>query len=343
MSRPVSRLRLAAVLLLAAFAAPFAVPFAAPFAAALAPASLPGAPAADHHQHLFSAPIIALIDPEPGPDALRELPVTELIALLDAAGIRRAAVMSTAYMFGRPSRVIADEYARVRAENDWTAAQVAHYPDRLRAFCAFNPLKDYALAELERCAAHPQLRTGIKMHFGNSDVQLENPAHIARLKQVFRAANRHGMAIAIHLRASISLARPYGAAQARAFLEQLMPEATRSMVQVAHLAGAGPGYDDPPARAVMRVFAQAAARKDPRTRNLYFDVASIATPDITPAQAREMVERIRMVGVDRILYGSDAATPGNMQPRAAWAAFRALPLTEAELRRIAANVAPYLD
>lgn len=329
MPRLFARLRLSAALLLALPASAFAGQ-----AALVA--------AADHHQHLFSPAIIAFIAPAPGPDALREIPVATLIALLDEAGIARAAVMSTAYMFGRPSRVVEDEYARVKAENDWTAAQVAKYPKRLRAFCGFNPLKDYALAELERCAAHPQLRTGIKMHFGNSDVQLDKPEHLARLKEVFRAANRHRMAIAVHLRASISLARPYGAAQARAFLEQLMPEATDIVVQVAHLAGSGPGYEDPPAQAVMRTFAEAAARKDPHTRNLYFDVASIATPDMSRAQAREMVERIRQVGVDKILYGSDAATPTNMTPRQAWAAFRALPLTEAEIKRIAANVAPYL-
>lgn len=180
------------------------------------------------------------------------------------------------------------------------------------------------------------------MHFGNSDVQLDKPEHIARLKEVFRAANRHRMAIAVHMRASISLERPYGEAQARAFLEQLMPEATRTMVQVAHFAGSGPGYEDPPANEVMRVFAEAAGRKDPNTRNLYFDVASIATPDMSQADAREMVERIRQVGVDKILYGSDAATPTNMKPREAWAAFRALPLTEAERKRIAGNVAAYL-
>lgn len=330
MSRLFAKLRLSAALLLVL-----------PVCASADPAAAPAAPAADHHQHLFSPAIIAFLAPKPGPDALREIPAAELVALLDEAGIRRAALMSTAYMYGRPSRVVEDEYAKVKAENDWTAAQAARYPDRLRAFCGFNPLKDYALAELARCAAHPQLRTGIKMHFGNSDVQLDKPEHLARLQQVFRAANRHRMAIAVHLRASISLERPYGAAQARVFLEQLMPEAADTMVQVAHFAGTGPGYEDPPSNEVMRVLADAAARKDPNTRNLYFDVASIATPDISPAHAREMVERIRQVGVDKVLYGSDAATPGNMRPRAAWAAFLALPLTEAERKRIAGNLAPY--
>jgi predicted TIM-barrel fold metal-dependent hydrolase len=245
-------------------------------------------------------------------------------------------------MYGRPSRTIEDEYAKVKAENDWTAAEAAKYPDRLRAFCGFNPLKDYALAELERCAADPRLRHGLKFHFGNSDVQLENPAHIAKLKEIFRAANRNRMAIAVHLRASISLKRPYGETQARAFLEQLMPLATDIVVQVAHFAGTGPGYEDPPAHEVMRVFAESTARGDPNTRQLWFDVASIATPTISPAHAREFAQRIRQVGVGKILFGSDAATPTNMRPREAWAAFRALPLTDEEFDRIAANVAPYL-
>jgi len=304
---------------------------------------LVAAPSVDHHQHLFSPAIIALLAPPPGPDQLRELPVQALIAHLDAAGIRRATVLSVAYMFGSPARRVEDEYAKVKAENDWTAAQAGQYPDRLRAYCGFNPLKDYALRELERCAAHPGLRHGIKLHLGNSDVQLDKPEHIARLQDVFRAANRHRMAIVLHLRASVSLKRPYGEAQARAFLEQLMPLATDIPVQVAHFAGTGPGYVDPPANEVMRVFAEAAARKDPHTRNLYFDVSSIATPDIAPEHARELVARIRMVGVDRILYGSDAATPGRLAPREAWAAFSALPLTPSELRRIAANTIPIVN
>ncbi len=298
------------------------------------------APAADHHQHLFSPSIIALMNA--GPQGPQEITAENLLAHLDSAGIRRAAIMSVAYMYGKPGRIIDDEYVKVRAENDWTAAQAAKHPERLRAFCGFNPLKDYALAELERCAADPRLKHGLKFHFGNSDVQLDNPEHIAKLKEIFRAASRHRMAIAVHLRASISQKRPYGETQARAFLEQLMPLAGGSVVQIAHFAGAGPGYNDPPSKEVMRVFAEAAARGDPNTRQMWFDVASIATPAISEEEKLEMVQRIRQVGPGKVLYGSDAVTPGNMRPREAWAAFRALPLTQEEFGTIAANVAPYL-
>lgn len=302
-------------------------------------ASAQVAPVADHHQHLFSPDVVKLLgSPEGFPS---QLTAADLIPLLDKAGIRRATVLSVAYMYGRPSRVIENEYEKVMADNDWTAAQVALYPNRLRAFCGFNPLKDYALRELERCAKHPQLKYGIKLHFGNSDVQLENPEHVEKLKQVFRAANRHRMAFAIHMRASISLKRPYGPEQARILLEQLLPLVPDVSVQIAHMAGTGPGYDDPPAQSVMAVLAEAAAKRDPRTRRLWFDVATSADANISRENAALLVKYIRQVGVKRILFGSDGAVGGN-SPQAGWAAFRKLPLTESEFKQVAKNVAPYL-
>src|SRR6185436_10922095 len=66
-----------------------------------------------------------------------------LIAMLDAAGIKRAVVLSDAYYFDEPGVPGADDaYAAVRAENDWTAAQAARFPDRLVAFCSVNPLRE---------------------------------------------------------------------------------------------------------------------------------------------------------------------------------------------------------
>ncbi|MFC5548855.1 amidohydrolase family protein [Massilia aerilata] len=134
-------------------------------------------PVGDYHQHVFSAADIALAGPDAG---LQPLDAKDVIALLDAAGIRKATLLSLAYMFGKPGRQVEDELAKVKAENDWTAAQAACYPDRLVAFCSFNPLKDYAIEELKRCAGTPGMARGIKLHFGNSDIQLDDPAHVAR-------------------------------------------------------------------------------------------------------------------------------------------------------------------
>jgi predicted TIM-barrel fold metal-dependent hydrolase len=192
-------------------------------------------PSVDHHQHLFSPAATAL---SPG---LEPIDARNLVELLDAGGIQRAAVLSLAFQFGNPNRPgFDDEYERVKAENDWTSAQVALLRDRLRGFCSFNPLADYALVELERCAEDPQLNLGLKLHFGNSDVDLDDPRHVDRLKEVFGAANGHDMAIVVHLRPSLTRGRPYGDRQARVFLNDVLPAALGVTVQIAHL-GSPPG------------------------------------------------------------------------------------------------------
>ena len=178
----------------------------------------PAQPLVDYHQHLFHPAVTGLV-PDTG-----TVTASELVAYLDAAGIRRALALSVAYQFGNPNRpAVEDEYAKVRAENDWTSEQVARFPDRLRGFCGFNPLLDYALRELARCAQDPRLHYGIKLHFGNSDVDLDNPEHVARLRQVFHEANRRRMAIVVHMRSSVTRERPYGAKEARVFLRELLP------------------------------------------------------------------------------------------------------------------------
>jgi len=300
----------------------------------------PASPAADHHQHLFSPAIETLLaTPKGGP---RAITAQDVVAELDAAGIERAVLLSVAYLYGSPARSVDKEYDKVKAENDWTAAQAAKYPQRLRAFCGVNPLRDYALKELARCAAHPQLKHGIKLHFGNSDVQLESADHLLRLQQFFRVANDHKMALVVHLRSSISKQRPYGATQARLFLDFLMPLVPDVPVQIAHLAGTGPGYDDPKADAAMAYLAAAVEARDPRTRKLWFDVSSVADKALSPANAEKLVKRIRQVGVDKILYGTDAASGDNLRPAESWAELRKLPLTEEEFAKIGANIAPYL-
>ncbi len=79
----------------------------------------------------------------------------KVIEFLDDAGIRYATVLSTAYWFGDPDKPIADQdrLAGTRAENDWVIAETQKYPGRLVPFCGVNPLADYAITELERCAA----------------------------------------------------------------------------------------------------------------------------------------------------------------------------------------------
>lgn len=281
------------------------------------------AQAVDHHMHLLRSATA----PPPGFSN-----AGEVIRQMDEVGTRRGVLLSIAYQFGNPFRpAVANEYERVRGENDWTAEQAALFPDRLIAFCGVNPLKDYALQEIERCAQEPRLRQGLKLHFGNSDVELDKPGHVAQIQRVFAAANRHRMAIVVHVRPNIDHGRPWGDRQARIFLESVLPEAKDTVVQIAHLASAG-RYDDAGVDQALGVFADAIAAGDPRTKRLYFDVS------VTNWESKKgtLQRQLRAIGMDRLLYASDAPLV------AAWNSFRTLPLSEAELKQIQVNVAPYL-
>lgn len=271
-----------------------------------------------------------------GPPVAKALTAEQLVKDLDAAGIKRGVVLSLAYWFGSAFRPAADdEYAKVRAENDWVAQQVARFPARLVGFCSFNPLKDYALEELDRCAKNPHLK-GLKLHLGNSGVNIrKNPQHVEKVRQIFRAANEKKLPVVVHLWTDPAY-EENGREHAEVFLKEILPAAPDITVQIAHMAGGGRSTDS-----ALAVFADAITAGDPRTKNLYFDVATL-TAGQSEEGLRKDAKRMRQIGLERILYGTDTAPP-NPPAAQSWATFRTLmPLTEEEFRTIARNVAPYL-
>jgi predicted TIM-barrel fold metal-dependent hydrolase len=157
---------------------------------------------------------------------------------------------------------------------------------------------------------------------------------VEKVQQIFRAANEKRQPIVIHL---WTLGK-YGREHAEAFLNQIIPAAPDITIQIAHFAGGGPGYTDP----ALEVYANAITAGDKRTKNLYFDIATVADSQ-TEEVLQTFAKRIRQVGLQRVLFGSDHAAGGrNPAPKDSWQTFRRVPLTEEEFRTIAGNVAPYL-
>ncbi|HEY0171649.1 MAG TPA: amidohydrolase family protein [Pyrinomonadaceae bacterium] len=280
------------------------------------------------------------IPPPPfaGPPFAGPQTADQLIRDMDETGIERAAVLSVAYFFASPNRTWpGDEYANTRAENDWVAAQAARHPDRLVAFCGVSPIKDYAETEVRRCARELRVK-GLKLHFRSSRVDVRNPEHLEKVRRIFRTANELGLAIVVHTHT-----RPYGREQAEVFLKELLPAAPDVVVQIAHLWGGNEFKPD-----ALTVFADAVAAKDPRAKNLYFDLTEVepaAAITSDPGRTMQEIARfIRRIGLRRVLYGSDAAATPDAPPTSLrWARLRhRLPLTNEELRVVASNVAPYM-
>ena len=261
----------------------------------------------------------------PGPQEAKPVTAEEVIRELDAARIERGVVLSVAYWFSAPEGN--------RAENDWAIAEAAKHPQRLVVFCGIPVLAPHAVAEVERCAQRGV--KGIKVHVGNSRVDMRKPEHAAKVRDVFAAANRSKLAIVAHLW-TIGDYEEKAGEHARAFMDQALPAASDVTVQIAHMAGGGFSNDS-----AMAVFAKAFAARDPRVARVYFDVASITTTVPDRALANDAAH-MRRIGLDRFLWGSDMTSAEN-PARLHWRVYRGFsPLTDDELRTLASNVAPYL-
>ena len=263
-----------------------------------------------------------------------------LIQDMDAVGIARAVVLSVAYWFSSPGdEWPGDEYENVRAENDWVAEQVARHPERLTAFCSVSPIRPYAIDEMRRCAGELGVK-GLKLHLANSRVNLHDADHVAQVRRVFEAANELGLAIVVHSRTHRSFG-PYGREEAGVILEEILPGAPDVPIQIAHLWGGADVSEE-----ALGVFADAVSSGDPRARNLYFDLTEIdlAIGGSVETWAR-IADRIRQIGLERILYGSDMRhSPQGPPSTLGWSRLvRIIPLTDAEIADIADNVAPYLQ
>ncbi len=299
--------------------------------ATLAPPAARIAPLVDHHQHLVSA----------GFAPLAKMPLRDGAALvreLDFAGMDRAVVLSMGYTYGDERKGLSDPDRLTREENDWTSAQVVANAPRLIGFCSANPLRDAALQELERCLGLPGM-VGIKLHMGNAGVTLRNAGHLARMQQLFALAQRRGAPVLAHMRARGGT--DYGAPDARLFLDKVVPVAPTTEIVIAHLGASSPGYPEQNDQ-VMAVFAEAAQRRDPRMRNIYFDPSANVTEETTPADGALIARRMREIGVGRFLYGSDLSAPGGSIARG-WEIFRTkVRLTPAELQQVMTNGARFV-
>lgn len=317
-----------------------------------APLDVP-ATVVDHHVHLWSSDardVLLRAQEALGQEVISEeqarpISAADVVAGLDSAGIERGVVLSTAYFFGVPDLDVEDERARVRAENDFVARQVAAHPERLTAFFSVNPLADYALDELDRLA-DDEAFTGLKLHLGNSDVDLLDGEHVARLREVFARANDHGLALVIHLGGR---SESFGASDAASFLNEILPAAPDVPIQVAHMGG--PGGFGPGTRASAEAFAAALEDHPNRTRNLVFDLSGVPHPTHLARGDSALLRRIeelnrafvdaaRQLGFDRIVFGSDY--PAISMRSYLDGLRRDLPLSDDEFEDLVDDRAPYL-
>ncbi len=305
------------------------------------------AAATDHHLHVVSPELsrvmASLAEQDPATAKLLDPEVTkvrgtaEVLAMLDAAGLRQGVLLSGAYMYSSPllAGQKLDAVALLRSENAYNVAAAEASAGRLLAFIGLNPRAPESRTELDHWVKHGGV-TGVKLHFGNSAIDFHDAEQVRQVRELFAATSAAGLALVVHPRG-----RPqYGAVEAGILVEQMLPAAGETPVQLAH--GGGWGGLDAETLDALEVYVAAIERGAPGTSRMVIDLAMLTLGEDTPVALRERaVALMRRAGLRRFVMGSD--WPAVYTPAAHDAYLRRqLPLTDAEWQVLRDNDAPYV-
>jgi predicted TIM-barrel fold metal-dependent hydrolase len=231
-------------------------------------------------------------------------------------GVRRAFVLSTAYLMAADAygtrTAEAAEYARVKAENDFTAAECARYPERLVPFLSLNPRRGYAIEEVDRCVE--QKMRGLKLHLWNSLVDTRQTADLAALRRVVERAAHHRLAVVAHI--LVGAVPDYGPDDTERFVREIIVPFDTLQISVAHLAGAG-GFGGRVPACFQRLIALCGP-DTPYASRVWTDIAGTFSATTAADQATRLGWLLRLWGLHRVLWGSDNIDGALEQTRTRW-------------------------
>ena len=187
----------------------------------------------------------------------------------------------------------APDDAAVSAEDDFVAAEVAKYPDRLIGFCGINPLLPGALSEIDRCLGLDGM-VGIKLNPPFSKMDLANEDHAGALSAVFDKVQEHGVPVLLHTQTPMD---PPMDPTAFANLAAIIADHPDVRVSHSHCGGV---VDEHTSQLWLQ-------RMRPNPDSAFIDLSLCLQEfeDAPPSKRELVVWRLRKWGVERLLWSSD--------------------------------------
>lgn len=202
-----------------------------------------------------------------------------------------------------------EEERRAHAENLHVAHEAARRPGTTVALVSVDPLRPWALRELERMRHEPGV-IGVKVHLACAGFDFGAAEHLTRLERVVAWVEEAGQVLLLHLDPR---RRGTEAGDVTRLLEIVLGPHPEANVVIAHLGGSG-GFG-PWTQAVLATLTtwldDEAARGHPR-RGFFVDLSAVPmireSEGVPPTSAEELAAlapALRRLGLERVLFGSD--------------------------------------
>ncbi|KDR95421.1 Amidohydrolase [Peptoclostridium litorale DSM 5388] len=197
----------------------------------------------DCHMHMTSCECADLIKSITGKKTFNGNPFgghdhKSIISLLDNAGIYKGFAISSAYIYSMEDMNIEDPIQNTVRENDFVIRECSLSNGRLIPFFSVNPLTSYALDEVTRCCRY-ETPKGLKLHFTNSRIDIEDKYHLSRLSQILSVAESNSIPVIIHFRSR----RNENPQKALKFIDFICENHKNLKIIIAHIGGWG-GFDE---------------------------------------------------------------------------------------------------
>jgi predicted TIM-barrel fold metal-dependent hydrolase len=246
----------------------------------------------------------------------------ELIARLDEANVQQAVVLALGY-WGLP------DDSNMAPENDFAAAEVAKYPDRLIGFCGINPLYESAVGEIDRCLDLPGM-VGVKLHLPGSEVDLKQPDHVDALSAVFDKIQERDAPVLMHSGSALGLPLDSDELANLAIIGATHPD-----VRLVFAHCTNDAYRDE-----MEIWLAALGEGLLVEENIFTEISScLHFYENAPLSKKEiMVWRLRKWGLERVLFASDyLLLSPDATPAEALEIISSYPFTQTEIDLILSN------
>ncbi len=261
----------------------------------------------DHHVHLMSPRLIKYFKDVGIPFSRPDAAYSDIDTIIKKSKTNQMTLISMAYLFGHPEfGKLENEYETVKAENDYVLKAREKSPKNIKAFCGVNPLKDYALDEVKRCR---KLKIdGIKIHSNANQLYLTEPAHLAKIKPIYKYAAENNLPILLHFDNSHP---KFGEPDIKLFVDKILTDINPATFHIAHFGTSG-GFNAKTKRVIDAFIKQFETNPNIKKHEIMFDISAVAldknsegVPKLTDEQFAELAVYARKIGFDKIVFGTD--------------------------------------
>ena len=262
----------------------------------------------DRHVHILSPELIRIWKGLGIPFSRPDEYYSDIDVILKNTAVKRFDLISMAHVYSSEEfSGFKNERELVERENSYVAAARDKNPDKVRAFCSVDPLRDYAINELERCRSQLKM-DGIKLHHNANQVYLTVPAHLAKVKAIFEFAAKYKLPILLHFDNSH---RRFGERDVGLLIDEILKDLKPVRLTIAHFGTSG-GFNSRTKSVIDAFRYRFRTQQWLNKHKITFDISAVAldkdsegVPKLTDAHFAELAIYIRRLGPERVSFGTD--------------------------------------